>query len=205
MMNSKSRQNAETILDAVFELLDEHHLYETIDEPIERAIASFAFDIKTPVTHDYFIEITIRFVRHIYQQGLFIRQRLSFSQARSETIALLEEGYESAYATGYYAAYLDSLNDIERVLTQISDHIKMVSRTRYSRWVCATRIDPSDWAAKCRIVEILIGRSSFLPPSITRCSPSQLTDHIPKLINVIISSERSVDNLLSIGIQTDSA
>ena len=100
MMSSKSRQNAEEILDVVFELLDDYHLYETIDEPIEKAFASFAFDIKTPVTHDYFIEITSRFVRHIYQQGLFIRQKLSISQASSETIALLEDGYQSPYKQG---------------------------------------------------------------------------------------------------------
>jgi len=205
MMSSKSRQNAEEILDAVFELLDAHHLYETIDEPIEKAIASFPFDIKTPVTHDYFIEITSRFVRHIYEQGLFIRQKLSLSQARSETIALLEDGYQNPYKRGYDAAYLDALNDIKQVLAQISDHIKMVSRARYQQWVYVSYIESLDWAVKCQIVDTLIKRSSCLPPNITNCTPVRFVDEIPELIDRIISSEQLAYHSLSAGFPAGSA
>jgi len=204
-MNSESRQNAEAIIDKVFELLDERHLYEIIDEPIEKATDSFTFDNKTPMTHDYFIETTSLFVRHIYQQGLFIRQELSLSQASSETIALLEKGYKSAYTTGYYAAYLDALNDIKHVLVQISDHIKLVSRARYQRWVYVSYIDSLDWAVKCRIVDTLIKCSTCLPPNITNCPPVRLVDDIPELIDRIISSEHLAYHSLSAGFPDSSA
>jgi hypothetical protein len=197
MMNSNSRQNANATIDEVFELLNEGHLYETIDVPIETAAASFKFDKKSPVTHDYFIEITSGLVRHIYQRGSLFRQQLPNFQACCETMTLLEEGYQNPYARGYHAAYLDALNDLEQVLAQLSGIIKIISRNKYMRWVCITRIDPSDWATKCQIVEALISRTPSLPSSITNCSPPQLADHIYQLINAILSSEHSVENFLS--------
>ncbi len=196
MMNYSSRYKAEAILDEVFELLDEIHLYKTIDEPIDRAAASFQFKSKAPVTHNRFIEITSRFIRYVYQRCL-LRQQLTDLQARCETMALLEESYQSSYARGYHAAYLDAIEDLEHVLAELSSIVKMVSRAKYIRWACTTRIDPSNWATKCRIVEALISRSSNLPPSIANCSPPQLTDHIHQLIKAIISSECKVDNLLT--------
>jgi hypothetical protein len=197
MMNSKSQQNANAIIDEVFELLNERHLYETIDAPIESAAASFQFNKKSPVTHDYFIEVTSGLVRHVYQQSSLFRQQLTNLQARCEAMALLEEGYQNPYARGYHAAYLDALTDLEQVLAQLSIIIKITSRDKYMWWVWITRIDPSDWATKCRIVEALLSRSPSLPPSITNCSPCQLANHIYQLINAILSSEYLIDKLLS--------
>lgn len=197
MMNSKPRQSANVIVDEVFELLNEKHLYETIDAPIETAAASFQFDIKSPVTHGYFIEVTSGLVRHVHQRGSLLRQQLTDLQACCETMALLEDGYQGPYARGYHAAYLDALTDLEQVLARLSGIIKIISRDKYIRWVCLSRIDPSDWANKCQIVEALISRSPSLPSSIINCSPAQLADHISQLINVILSSEGAVDNLLA--------
>jgi hypothetical protein len=197
MMNSKPRQSANAIVDEVFELLNERHLYKKIDVPIDTAVASFQYDKKSPVTHGYFIEVTSQLVRHIYQSGSLFRQQLTELQSCCETMELLETGYQSPHTRGYHAAYLDALTDLEQVLAQLSIIIKITSRDKYMRWVCITRIDPSDWATKCRIVEALLSRSPSLPSSITNCSPAQLAHHIYQLINVFLSSEHSVENLLS--------
>lgn len=199
MMSSKSRRDVTAIVDEVFELLSEKRLSATIDKPIEKAAASFQLDIKTPVTHDYFIATTSRFVRHVYQEGLPIRQKLSPPQDRFEAMALLESGYQNAYGKGYNAAYLDAQTDILPVLIQISEHLKMISRAIYGRWVCATRIGPTDWSTKCQIAEILVNRFATLPPTLANCPPAQLADHIHQIITVMISSEQTVYSLLSAG------
>jgi len=204
-MNSNCRQNVNDILDEVFERLSERHLSETIDTPIDTAAASFRFGKKAPMTHDYFIEIISRFVGHVYQQGLSFRQKLSQTQAHFEATALLENGYQNSYGKGYHAAYLDALSDIEPVLAQISDHLKMISRVRYGRCVYSTYIDPSDWPAKCRIAEALINRFTSLPRSLAGFPPARFVDHIPQIINIIISSKQTAYNLLSAGIQDGSA
>ena len=207
MTNFELEQRVKAIIDTVFELLDEQHLYKLIDEPIDKTIASFKLDNETPVTHDYFIENTSRFVRHIYQQGPFIRLKLSKSQAYSEATAILEQIFKNpgTNATGYEMAYLYALNDIEYVLAQISDYIKLVSRDKYKRWVYASYIDSLDWMLKCQIVDTLIKQSTCLPPDIAGRPSFLFVDDIPELIDTITSSEQLAYHLLNAGFLAESA
>ena len=202
MTNSDTRKESGIILDEIFELIDERYMQETIDKPIEKAAARFEFDDTVPVTHHNFIQITSKFVKHIYEHGAGVRQQLSTLQARTEMTAILEKGYQNPGDRGYYAAYLDSINQkingLEFVLAKVAEFITMTTRARHIRWVFTSRIDPSDWSAKCRTVEILLKRwGNCLPPSILECPPAQLADVLPELINLIISTENTVNKMLN--------
>ena len=196
------------ILDEIFELIDEKYMQQTIDKPIEKAAASFEFDDTAPVTHHNFIQITSKFVKHIYEHGAGVRQQLSTSQARTEMTAILEKGYQNTGDSGYHAAYLDSINQeidgLEFVLAKVAEFIIMMTRARHIRWVCTSRIDPSDWSAKCRIVKILLKRwGNCLSLSILDCPPAQLADFLPELINLMISTENTVTKTLNADIDFD--
>jgi hypothetical protein len=200
MMNSDTRKEPDIILDEIFELIDESYMQQTIDKPIEEAAASFKFDDTAPVTHLAFIQITSKFVKHIYEHGAVIRQQLSTLQACTEMTAILEKGYQNPSDSGYYAAYLDSIsqkiNSLEFVLAKVAEFITMMTRARHIRWVFTSRIDPYDWSAKCRIVRILFKRwGNCLPPNILECPPDQLANFLPELINLIISTENTVNKM----------
>jgi hypothetical protein len=204
-MTNSERKRAEGIIGAVFEKISEEYLQLRIDEPIEKAAASFEFDQTAPVTHQIFTQVTGDFVRHVYEKALWGWQKMSPQKALAEAVAILEEGYQAAHAQGYYAAFLDasnpSLDGLESVLTQMARHITLMARARHIRWVCASRIELSDWPARCLIAEILLQRwQPFLPENVRTCSPAQLAHHLPELINVVLSIDRTVSKVLEANI-----
>ena len=204
-MTNSERKRAEAVIEEVFEKTSEEYLQLRIDEPIEKATASFEFDRTAPVTHQTFTQVTRDFVRHVYQKALWGWQNMSAREALDEAVAILERGYPAAHGQGYYTAFLDAsnpnLNGLEYILTQMARHITLMARARHIRWVCASRIELSDWPTRCRIAEILLQRwEPFLPENIRTCSPPQLANHLPELINVILSIDRTVSKMLEANI-----
>ena len=67
MTNSIDRQCLNRILDTVLELLAESLIVRIIDEPIQKAIASFAY--RSPVSDPYlqFVDTASRFYGHLYE------------------------------------------------------------------------------------------------------------------------------------------
>jgi len=201
MTSSETRNIAEQIIEEIFELTDEDYLNHRIDGPIEEAEKSFEFDATDPVTHQALMRITGNFVRHIYEHGLGFSQIGQDPYGRSEALTILEEGYQSAHTTGYYGALLDASdplqNGVDQVLTQIAEFIILRTRHRHIRWVYCSRFTSLDWATRCIIAEILLERlGPFLPPNISGCSPAQFADHIPELIEVLMSTDKKVSNIL---------
>ena len=197
MMSSDSNLNAAGIIQEVFELLDEQYLYQFIDKRIEQATADFKFEQRDTMTHDVFIHTIGDYLHHIYKTGFWIRQIMSIAQARAEAMALLEKYYQSPHSRGYDTAFLDVLNSkmdgFEFILAQIAEIIKAVTREKHIKWVYFSRIIPLDWSVRCQIAEILIKRwAIFLPPNLSQCSPAQLADELPNLINAIRFTEDTV-------------
>ena len=194
MMNSEGKRKAAALIREVFEKTGEEYLQLRIDEPIARAAASFEFDRHLPVTHQTFTQVIADFVRHVYEQGLWRKQKLTVREARAEAVAILEEGYQTSRDRGYYAAFLDALNPdlgLEYVLGQMATHIIAVARAKHVRWVCASRMELSDWTTRCLIAEILLEHwKPFLPENICECSPAQFAYHLSELIILGISINR---------------
>jgi len=184
MMNSKTKGRAEKIIDEVFELIDEQYLYNRINRPIEDAALDFEFDKEAPDS-----------------KGLGIKQVMSDFQARSQAVAILEKGYQNLNAKGYYAAFLDATNPelsgLDIVLTQMTEIIITIACKKHIRWVYATRIDTLSWATRVLIAEILLERwEPFMLPDILRCSPVQIADHLPELINILNSTNEAARNIM---------
>jgi len=204
MMNFDFRSEAERIIDEVFDLVSEEHLIRSIDEPIEEAAASFDFHGYVPVTPEIFTTGTGDFVDHVYRHGLSIPRVMSTSQAQAEALQILERGYQSAQGRGYDIALLDALNPdhdgLEFVLGQMAQLIITMARTRHVRWVFSSFIESAEWASRTLMAEILLERwGLFLSPSIVNCAPDQLADHLPELINLLISTDRMVNKMLGRG------
>jgi hypothetical protein len=201
-MTNSERKRAEAIIEDVFEKIGEEYFQLRIDEPIEKAAASFEFDRTAPVTHQRFTQVTRDFVRHVYVKALWGWQKMPPQKALAEAVAILEERYQSAHSRGYYAAFLDASNPnlfgLESVLAQMARHITEKARARHIRWVCASRIELAEWPTRCLIAEILLARwKPFLPENILQCSAAQLANHITELITVGLSANRMVNKMLN--------
>ena len=193
MTNSRIKQVAETLINQVFDLMDETHVVRTIDEPIQEALGSFKYEETAP-SHEVILQVVSDFVRHVYEHGLKPRQILSQAEAQAEALSILENHYESLGARGYDAAILDAsnpkLDGLAHILERMTELIIRMARAKYVRWVCATRIDPSNWPLRCAMAQILLERSRpYLPENLLRCSPVQFADHLPLLIDLIQSTD----------------
>jgi len=201
MTNSEAERRAAAIIKEVFELISEEYLQLKIDEPIEKAAASFEFDRDAPVTHRTFTQITRDFIRHVYEKALWGWQKMSAREASAESVAILEEGYQSPHGRGYYVAYLDAsnpeLDGLENVLAQMARHITLMARARNIRWVCASRIELADWPTRCLIAEIILKRwEPFLPEKLRTYPPAQFANHLSELINLVLSIDGTVGKML---------
>jgi hypothetical protein len=201
MTNSENRQKAHTIIKEIFELIDEAYLYRLFDEPIKEAAQSFAHEETAPVTPKILLRAAGDLVGHLYEHGLKPTQMLTDSEARAEALAILEAGYESVGARGYDAAVLDAsnpaLDGLGIVLGQMTEWITAMARARHIRWVCARRIDPSNWPLRCLIAETLLERSrAFLPSNLLHCSPAQFADHLPQLISLLHATDATLAKML---------
>lgn len=189
------RRHAAQIIERITALLDETHLAQTIDEPIDAAAEAHCCRVETPDSHRQFHDIISEFVLHIHKHAQSCPRKLTRSQARDEAIALLEQAYEGTHANGYHAALLDatdtSQGGMEVVLSRITDIIKSRLRQNHRRWVFAHCIDPGDWRAKCDIAAILLDRCSLLSPARRgQYYPEQFVDHIPDLLDAVLSAQQ---------------
>ena len=201
MTNFEAKKNAFMLIDEIIELTKEDTIRNFIDEPIEKALTSFNFELKGPVTYETFIHFTGSFVRDLYGHIPWCLQASSQDQACAEAMHIMETGYQSSHARGFYAAFLDArnplLNGLESVLSQLSEIVKARLRIKYTRWIYVNRIECTDWYTKCSMAEILIERwKPFLPSDILMCQPAQLADHIPDLIEILGSTDKIVSEIL---------
>lgn len=204
MTNFEVKENALKLIGEIFELINEETTRNYIDEPIEKALSRFNFEHKGPVNYKKFIHFTGSLVRGVYEHIPWCLHKPSKDQACAEAIHILEAGYQSSQHRGYDAAFCDarnpSLNGLEFVLVQLSEIIKARLRVKYIRWVYVSRIECVDWHTRCLMAEILIARwKPFLSPDILMCSPAQLADQIPDLIDLLGSADNMLSEMLGNG------
>ena len=201
-MNFKVHKNALKIIDEIFELTNDETIRALIDEPIEKALVDFNFELKDdPLNYQTFIHYIGSLITVLYTNIFPSLQKPSDDQACAEAISILETDYQGSNATGFYAAFLDArnplLNGPEFILLQLSEIIKARFKMKYTRWVYVSRIECVDWVTRCSMVEILLERwRPFLSPDILMCSPVQFADHIPDLINMLGSSDNIISEML---------
>ena len=195
MTSSKGKHMAQQMIINILEIIDEEYLYQNIHRPIEETFEKFEFDREIPLSHEQFIHTAGELLRQIYRYSLSPQQIMTASRARAEALTILEEGYQYASDDKYEAAFLDAAdpnnNGLAFVLSQLVELITTRARSRHIKWIYATRLEMIDWQTKCLMAEIMLDRwKPFLPQSILSCSPAQLVDFLPDLINKILSSDR---------------
>jgi len=188
-----------TKLEKILTVLQNDYTTNRISEQIDNALKNYnpKKDIKT---HNDFNNELSRFIQHLFLNGLPIPRNISLKKALSEAINLLEQYYECQGAIGYDAAYLEAVSPSGKgfnfVLTQLTETLKNIEISRYTNWLHAALINPSDWKTQRKIVEELINNyRRFLPNEIVNRKPIYFVKHYRDLIETIISSKNIIDKI----------
>lgn len=197
-MYSDIKKQAEETITEIIALLNEASIKTMVDEPIDKVVKEFCYDVGRPVTHRKFHRLIEHFVRTIYEGGLndFWRPL----DPLAEALSLLEKHYQGTYAFGYSSARLDA-NDsmhggVDSVLQRITESVKSIERAKYIQSVFARYINPCDWQLRCEIVDILLEYCRpFLPLQMLQCVPEQMVDDIPLLMNIHLNSENVIQQI----------
>jgi hypothetical protein len=133
------------------------------------------------------------FVQHLHARAFPQGRQYSSSQARDEAVALLEQAYHGAFATGHEAALADATKPayagLAQVLLAVAQIVKTRERSRYIRWILARHIDPSDWRMNCALAQVLLDRCrGRLPARLQSCQPEYLVDDLPELLAVSLAA-----------------
>ena len=188
---------AEHALEQALDDLEETHIRHTIDEPIDRAAASFRSCATWPVNQHLFHQTISAFVQHMYEYGIPLRQQLSPAQALREAIALLDRTYPAASSRRHDSALLDATNPncngMDGVLGAMAEAIKAREKQNYVSFVLTTRLSTLSWAARKRVAEILLQRLAVIEiPVAAGLSAEWGADHIPDLINTYMRLTQDV-------------
>ena len=199
MTNSDGlRQRAADIVRSLRKELDEQWCAQHIDGPVDRALASFVFDWRTPPSIERFHSVISALVTHVYANGLATRHVLSRTQATAEAIGLLEVAYQGTHEAGYDGAVLDALTEtgsgIDIVLARLAEIVKLRQRHRYWQWTFARHLDPLDWPLRCAVVDVLLEQHRA-DGDVTLASgpPARFADHISDLLDSDRGTEGHVD------------
>ena len=196
------RHRAEDIVRALREELDERRFARDVDEPVDRALATFRFDWRTPPSIDQFHRVIGTLVTHIYARGLTATHVLSATQATAEAIELLEAAYQGTHERGYDGALLDATTEpgigVDAVLAQLAEIIKLRQRRRYRQWTITRYLDPLDWPLHCAVVAAILeqGRAAG-DLSLAAYQAEQLVGDIPELLDRELRAEATLDQLVA--------
>jgi len=140
--------------------LDGARIAALIDEPVDRAAQSFVCPDQAPLDHLRFLDTMGHYVRHIYREAFPGGQQLTPGQAGDEALALLERGYEGRKGRGYDEALADASEAGEmgllRVLLQVAELIKALTRQKHIQRILSEQITRSDFGLRCAVAQILL-------------------------------------------------
>jgi len=203
MISSREQvQKAQKILTEILDLLDEDRLSRKIDEPIETIVRDFLKEPLGPFSLSVFHQVISEFVQQVHERGVLFRQRLPPEESCAEAISIIKNSYQNPHTVGYKAALLDAKNEgldgLQLVVTHMAEAIKAGERGKYTQWVLESRLIPLDWETKFQITQLLLNRlRPFLPPYLLRRSPSLLVEILPSLIQMELTTEAQLRQILT--------
>jgi hypothetical protein len=205
MTNSKRNLPPEKVLDNLIDLLADEQIEKKVEEPIDLAAQVFRLNIATPITHSEFNRVIAAFVRHIFQSRIQLPRHLSDREALSEAVFLLERYYQNEDVKGYDVALIDAIGrdteNLELVLSRLTEFIKMTERGKYVKWAFVDNYYILDWCKRQSIVSTFIKQNeTWLPPELVELDPARHVNHFNELFLSHISTESSIRQVFSVKI-----
>ena len=197
-------QEIERIVEELLKLLGDEYRYNCIEKPIEKVLFDFEPPQEKRITYRSFVTTVGRFVQNVFKSGLRVKQNITKERATSIAYMILESRYVGKNSRGFYAAYLDIMDNeiegFELILSQMAEMLVALEHAKHTKWVLENRLGRMGWEEKCHIVEVIHNRMGpHLSEQLIRCKSAMFVDHIENLLNMMVASEKTVDKLLAEG------
>jgi len=164
------------------EQLSGQHFQLVIEDPIDRAAASFDLPSSLGEGHRALLDVMACLVHHIYLHGLRPGRDLSAGEARDEAAFLLQSVYQGARGNGYEAARLEAALPefgMPAVAENMAESIKSWRRQLHVQWVAGRLASAYSWEVRCEAAGILMSRlSPYLPPLVAKQPPWRFADRL---------------------------
>jgi hypothetical protein len=199
MMNSSNADVINQVLERLVSFTDEMHLTHQIEEPIDRALASFHIPPGRIDSAVAFHRILSEFICHLTASIAGIK--LSYDQAMTEGIDQLERLYRGPTSIGYAGALVDAMYTegcgLEMVLMTLAQGLKQERRIQYLRFVFLREYESLDWTIRLSIASRLLQElKPTLGLGFSKIDPAQLVPQVPSLILNRRAVDRQLDQLL---------
>lgn len=196
-MNCMNRNAVENTLEKIISLLDDAHLSELIDQPMNRILSKLQHVATQPISRQEFHKIVASFVNELYLQGFGLK---TMPDPLAESLYFLDKFYQGIYSRGYFAARLDANNadygGIDIVLRGLAEVIKDIERGKYINGIFRKYLDSCDWQIKCNIAETILEKyKPCLPPLLAQCKPEQIAEDIPSIILACLNAENILNKM----------
>jgi hypothetical protein len=189
MRNSCRDGSLEVWLRRMCESLDEETLRRVIDDPLEDAASGFQRDATGCISHRQLLDVTGRFVAHLYRNALPMPVHMTEEQARAEALYILESGYPSESGERFDDAYSHAIDPLFDGVAQVLDTVKEIVRARlrrdYDEGVLETELVPLDWSRKRQITTLAMRELwNYLPDNLRGQSITSMTEILEDLLKV---------------------
>ena len=187
------------VLERLLVELSEENLAEKVGQALDEARFSYGME-KVTVKDGYeFNEAITAFYAHVFRHtGSYIGD-LKRSALLTEANDIVEKAFERE--GGYNAALAEAKHGINGgmriVLDAMTEHLKQEKKEKYISKVFKVVIDPLDWDAKVRLMEVFIKRiKPELPSDIRDLPAKKLASHWEKIIRYYVKSVDKVTDLI---------
>jgi hypothetical protein len=127
---------------------------------LDSACDSYKSEYNEPTNYREFTYEISHFVQIIYKTGLNPSINLTYKDAKSLAIRLLDQCFGTDNSSGFYSAYLETKNKNTRSLCDIHyrlfQTIKDTELSRFKAYVINSLIDPSDWSLQRDVSEYVL-------------------------------------------------
>jgi hypothetical protein len=187
MMNSDAHFDPKAVINTLLDLLWDQKIRLEIEQPIELSSDNFEIDIPEPIKPESFNRIIAAFLKHIYSIALRFPRILSDREALAEAIHLLTN-YSDAEGPDRYGAILTNVilggeEELRKVLSQLSQIIKMNEREKYIRWVFICHYLNLEWEKRCLVAASFKNLNlEHMTTELRNFSPGQMAEYFQHIL-----------------------
>jgi len=198
-IKSDGRETEDELIRRLLNELSQENLAVKIGLPLDEARFSYAMEKATVKDGSEFNgAVTAFFVHMIRHTGSLVGQirKDTFSV---EAIDLLTKAFENK--GGYKAAFSEGIQGINGgmrlIFDTMTEHLKLVQKEKYIFKVFKDIIDPLDWDAKVRLMEVFMERIELeLPSDLRGLSAKRLASQWNTIIRYYVESMDKVSDLI---------
>jgi hypothetical protein len=199
VLKSSEGDREEELFQRLLEEISKENLTEKLGQPLDAARASYHLATVRVKDGFEFNEAITSFYAHLFRHTGSPAGHVDRAALSAEAVVLVEEAFERQ--GGYQAALAEGKHGtnggMRLVFDAMTDHLKQRQRGKYVTRIFKDAMDPLDWNAKVRLMEVFRGRiGAELPAGLREVPAERLASHWEEMIQCYTESMDKVLELM---------